>query len=110
MSAVAAKETRKTCYSTSEGLLAMRSSGWAARQPSKNTQGSAGISSVPGQAHRRSAPDPQRGGEIAKTMAGVGCTARLPSAHAGVPPRFRAQSRKRASRSAQSYFKATGHA
>ena len=29
--------------------------------------------------------------EIAKTMAGAGCTARLPSADAGVPPRLPAQ-------------------
>src|SRR5262245_29095718 len=43
---------------------------------------------------------PERGEEIANTMAGAGCTARLPSADAGVP-------RKRASRSAQSYLKAT---
>ena len=34
---------------------------------------------------------PQRGEEIAHTMAGAGCTARLPSADAGVPPRFPAQ-------------------
>jgi hypothetical protein len=34
---------------------------------------------------------PQRGEEIANTMAGAGCTARLPSADAGVPPRFPAQ-------------------
>ena len=34
---------------------------------------------------------PERGEEIASTMAGAGCTARLPSADAGVPPRFPAQ-------------------
>jgi len=34
---------------------------------------------------------PERGEEIANTMAGAGCTARLPSADAGVPPRFPAQ-------------------
>ena len=34
---------------------------------------------------------PERGEEIANTMAGAGCTARLPSADAGVPPRFSAQ-------------------
>ena len=31
---------------------------------------------------------PERGEEIAHTMAGAGCTARLPSADAGVPPRL----------------------
>ena len=34
---------------------------------------------------------PERGEEIANTMAGAGCTARLPSADAGVPPRLPAQ-------------------
>jgi hypothetical protein len=34
---------------------------------------------------------PQRGEEITNTMAGAGCTARFPSADAGVPPRFPAQ-------------------
>ena len=34
---------------------------------------------------------PERGEEIANTMEGAGCTARLPSADAGVPPRFPAQ-------------------
>jgi len=34
---------------------------------------------------------PERGGEIANTMAEAGCTARLPSADAGVPPRFPSQ-------------------
>jgi hypothetical protein len=34
---------------------------------------------------------PERGEEIANTMAGAGCTARLPSADAGVSPRFPAQ-------------------
>ena len=34
---------------------------------------------------------PKRGEEIANTMAGAGCTARLQSADAGVPPRFPAQ-------------------
>ena len=34
---------------------------------------------------------PERGEEIANTMAGGGCTARLPSDDAGVPPRFSAQ-------------------
>ena len=34
---------------------------------------------------------PERGEEIANTMAGAGCTARLPSADAGIPPRFPAQ-------------------
>jgi hypothetical protein len=34
---------------------------------------------------------PERGEEIANTRAGAGCTARLPSADAGVPPRFPAQ-------------------
>ena len=34
---------------------------------------------------------PERGEEIANTMAVAGCTARLPSADAGVPPRFSAQ-------------------
>jgi hypothetical protein len=34
---------------------------------------------------------PEGGEEIANTMAGAGCTARLPSADAGVPPRFPAQ-------------------
>ena len=34
---------------------------------------------------------PERGEEIANTMAGAGCTARLPSVDAGVPPRFPAQ-------------------
>jgi hypothetical protein len=31
---------------------------------------------------------PERGEEIANTMAGAGCTARLPSAAAGLSPRF----------------------
>ena len=34
---------------------------------------------------------PERVKEIADTMEGAGCTARLPSADAGVPPRFPAQ-------------------
>jgi hypothetical protein len=34
---------------------------------------------------------PERGEEIANIMAGAGCTARLPSADAGVPPSFPAQ-------------------
>src|SRR6266478_2206612 len=34
---------------------------------------------------------PERGEEIANTMAGAGCTARLPSADAGVPPRLPTQ-------------------
>jgi len=34
---------------------------------------------------------PERGEEIATTMDGAGCTARLPSAVAGVPPRFPVQ-------------------
>ena len=34
---------------------------------------------------------PERSEEIANTMAGAGCTARLPSADAGVLPRFPAQ-------------------
>ena len=34
---------------------------------------------------------PQRGEEIANTMAGAGCAARFPSADASVPPRFPAQ-------------------
>ena len=34
---------------------------------------------------------PERGEEIANTMARAGCTARLPFADAGVPPRFPAQ-------------------
>src|SRR5262249_7175601 len=34
---------------------------------------------------------PERGEEIANTIAGAGCTARLPSADAGVPSRFPAQ-------------------
>jgi hypothetical protein len=34
---------------------------------------------------------PERGEQIANTMEGAGCTARLPSADAGVPPRFPAQ-------------------
>ena len=34
---------------------------------------------------------PERGEEIANIMARAGCTARLPSADAGVPPRFPAQ-------------------
>ena len=34
---------------------------------------------------------PERGEEIANTMEGAGCTARLPSTDAGVPPRFPAQ-------------------
>src|SRR5262249_41605388 len=52
-------------------------------------QASAGMSPVAGQARRRSAPDAcARGEEIANTMAGAGWTARLPSADAGVPPRF----------------------
>ena len=34
---------------------------------------------------------PERGEEIASTMAGAGCTARLPSADASVLPRFPAQ-------------------
>jgi hypothetical protein len=33
----------------------------------------------------------ERGEEIANTMEGAGCTAQLPSADAGVPPRFPAQ-------------------
>ena len=33
----------------------------------------------------------ERGEEIANTMEGGGCTARLPSADAGVPPRVPAQ-------------------
>ena len=31
---------------------------------------------------------PERGEEITNTMKGAGCTARLPSADAGVPPRL----------------------
>ena len=34
---------------------------------------------------------PERGEEIASTMAGAGCTARLPSADAGFPPRLPTQ-------------------
>jgi len=34
---------------------------------------------------------PERGEEIANTMEGAGCTARLPSAHSGIPPLFPAQ-------------------
>jgi hypothetical protein len=34
---------------------------------------------------------PQRGEEIVNTMAGAGCTSRLPSADAGIPPRFPVQ-------------------
>ena len=34
---------------------------------------------------------PERGEEIASTMAGAGCTARLPSAEDGVPPRLLTQ-------------------
>ena len=34
---------------------------------------------------------PERGEEIANIMAGAGCTARLPSADAGVPARFPTQ-------------------
>jgi hypothetical protein len=34
---------------------------------------------------------PERGEEIANTIARAGCTARLPSADAGVPPPFPAQ-------------------
>ena len=34
---------------------------------------------------------PERSEEITKTMTGAGCTARLPSADAGVPPRFPAR-------------------
>ena len=34
---------------------------------------------------------PERGEEIANTMEGAGCTARLPSVDSGVPPRFPAQ-------------------
>src|SRR5262245_41130418 len=34
---------------------------------------------------------PERGEEIANTMAGAGYTARLPSVDAGVPPRFPTQ-------------------
>src|SRR5262249_36930015 len=52
---------------------------------------------------------PERGEEIANTMAGARCTAPLPSPDAGVPPRPPTQKciRKRALRSAQSYLKAT---
>src|SRR5262249_27850779 len=52
---------------------------------------------------------PERGEEIANTMAGAGCTARLPSADARGPPRFPPPRvlRKRAPLSPQTYLKAT---
>jgi hypothetical protein len=89
---------RRACKFGFEGIVAAR---WRAERPAKKKPAVPATTSridvvdqreqVTARAKRDQPLTPERGEEIANTMAGAGCTARLPSADVGVPPRFPAK-------------------